>query len=322
MGASAWEAAMNEAFRISLALPPQASSVARGIDTLHYVVIASAFAVAFISFVLIGWFLLRYREDSPRPRPKFRIGARFEATLAGATLAVFLIYWVVGFTQYRALRDPPANAMRVYVVAKQWMWEFVYADGTSAQDDLRVPVGQPVELLMTARDVIHSFYVPSFRLKMDVLPGRTTMMWFTAIAPGEYDILCAEYCGAGHSRMRGRVIAMAPDTFARWEAGHDAPGLAAAGERIAGERGCLRCHTVDGTPHLGPTWLGLYASRVPLTDGTFVTADEAYLTESMMDPNAKLVTGFVPTMPSYFGQLTAPETAAIVEYIRSLRRPP
>ena len=312
---------MNEAFRLALALPPQASSVAFDIDRLHYVVISTAFGVAFISFALIGWFLFRYREGAGRPYKPFVFGKRLEMALAGGTLTVFLAFWVVGFLQYRNLREPPADAIRVYVVAKQWMWEFVYPDGTAAQDELRVPVGQPVELMITARDVIHSFYVPSFRLKQDAVPGRTTMMWFTATEPGDYDILCAEYCGAGHSVMRGLVIAMPADDYARWVAGHDAPSLARTGERIAAEKGCLRCHTADGTPHLGPTWLGLYGSRRPLTTGELVTADEAYLTESMMDPNAKLVAGFVPIMPSYMGQLSGPETAAIVEYIRSLRRP-
>jgi cytochrome c oxidase subunit 2 len=312
---------VNETFRLMLALPPQASSLAFRIDRLHYVVIGSAFVVGFLAFGLIGVFLLRFREGANRPRKQLRVGTKLEIGLASTTLAVFIAYWIVGFGQFREMREPPPNAMRVYVVAKQWMWQFVYPDGATAEVELRVPVGQPVELVMTARDVIHSFYVPSFRVKQDVVPGRATTLWFTAVSPGEYDILCAEYCGAGHSRMRGRVVAMAPDAYARWAAGHEAPQLAAAGEKLAAERGCLRCHTVDGTPHIGPTWLGLYGSKVPLTDGTFVIADDAYLTESMMDPNAKLVPGFAPIMPSYLGQLSGPEAAAIVEYIRSLRRP-
>jgi cytochrome c oxidase subunit 2 len=314
---------VNELFHDLLDLPPQASSMARSIDTLHYVVIGTAFLVALASFAWIAVAMVRFRDrgtSAAQPaRRRIRITPRRELALAGGTLAVFVAFWVVGFAQYRALRSPPDGAMRIYVVAKQWMWAAVYPDGTSVEDDIRVPVGEPVHLLMTSRDVIHSFYVAAFRVKQDVLPGRTTELWFTATIPGTYDILCAEYCGAGHSRMRGHVIAMSRDDFARWLAGHSAPSLAATGERVAAERGCLRCHTVDGTPHLGPTWRGLYGSTVPLSTGDSVVADETYLTESMMDPSAKLRAGFPSLMPSYQGLLTAPEAASIVEYIRSLR---
>jgi cytochrome c oxidase subunit 2 len=252
-------------------------------------------------------------------RAKGRVPRNLEIALATVTLAVFIVFWIVGFGQYREIRAVDPGAMRIYIVAKQWMWEAVYPDGTAVQDDNRVPVGRPVVLVMTARDVIHSFYVPSFRLKQDVVPGRMTTLQLTATEAGTFDILCAEYCGTGHSRMRGHVIAMEPPDYAKWLESHATPDLAAAGEKLAAEKGCLRCHTVDGTPHLGPTWRGLYHKQVELSDGTTVTADEAYLTESMMDPQAKLVRGFQPIMPSYLGQLSGPEAAAIVEFIRSLR---
>jgi cytochrome c oxidase subunit 2 len=311
---------MNELLRKALNLPPQASSVARSIDTLHYVVIGTAFLVAFLAFAVIGAFLIRFREGgAPHPHRHYKLPTRYEIGLAIATLVVFVAFWVVGFVQFREVRTAPSNAMRIYVVAKQWMWEFVYPDGTSSQEELRVPVGQPVELLMTGRDVIHSFYVPSFRVKQDVIPGRITTVWFTAVEPGTFDILCAEYCGAGHSSMRGRVVAVAPGAYATWVGGHVARDLASAGEKLAAERGCLRCHTVDGTPHLGPTWRGLYASRVQLANGETVIANDAYLTESMMDPLVKLHAGFGPIMPSYLGQLSGGEAAALVEFIRSLR---
>lgn len=314
---------MNELLRRALYLPPQASTVARGIDTLHYTVIGAAFVVAFLTFVLIGYFLIRFRE---RPDHHHAAAGRLphwiEAGLAVATLGAFLAWWVVGFAQYRELREPPAGALRVHVIAKQWMWQFVYPNGATAEDELRVPVGEPVELVMTSRDVIHSFYVPGFRLKMDVVPGRTTSLWFTATAPGEYPILCAEYCGAGHSRMRGRVLAVDHAAYARWVDRHAATDLAQAGEDLAVRYGCLRCHTVDGTPHLGPTWRGLYRSRRTLSDGTEVIATDAYLTESMMDPMVKRVAGFPTVMPSYLGILSGPDAAAIVEYIRSLEDAP
>lgn len=310
---------MNQLFRHMLDLPPQASSLARSIDTLHYVVIGSAFFVAFAVFVLVVYFLVRFREHPDRPRRTAKTPATFEIGLVVFTLAVFIAFWVVGFAQYRQIRSVTPGAIRVYVVAKQWMWEAVYPDGTAVQDDIRVPVGRPVDLLLTSRDVIHSFYVPSFRLKQDVVPGRITTLEITATEPGEWDILCAEYCGTGHSRMRGRVIALPPAEYAQWLQSHPTPDLASTGQKLAAEKGCLRCHTVDGTPHLGPTWKGLYGRVEQLADGSTVVADEAYLTESMMDPTAKMVRGFPNLMPSYLGQLAGPEAAAIVEYIRSLR---
>jgi cytochrome c oxidase subunit 2 len=204
-----------------------------------------------------------------------------------------------------------------------------------------VPVGRPVRLLMTSRDVIHSFYVPAFRVKRDVLPGRYSELWFQAVAPGRYELLCAEYCGTGHSYMRGEIVALAPEAFDRWMAdqtrGREAvadvsqtalgvergsPGnLQRTGERVAAERGCLKCHSLDGTAHIGPTWRGLYGRTEPLVGGTSVVVDEPYMTESMMEPTAKVVMGFQPVMPSYQGRLSPPEVAAILEFIKSLRDP-
>jgi len=306
--------------RHALNLPPQASTFARGIDYLHYTVIGSAFVVCTLAFFFILFVLIRYREGSGRTQR--RIPHWVEVGAAGFTLTVFLVWWVIGFVQYREMRTPPKNALRVYVVAKQWMWEYVYPSGVTAEDEIHVPVGQPVELMMTSRDVIHSFHVPAFRIKQDVLPGRITNVWFTATQPGRYPILCAEYCGTGHSRMRGAVIAMEPSAYADWAAGHHDTDLAQAGEKLATDYGCFRCHTVDGTPHLGPSWKDLYGSTIPLAGGGTVLADDAYLTESMMDPEAKLHAGYPALMPTFLGRLSGPEAAAIVEYIRSLRSEP
>jgi len=312
---------MNELLRRALDLPPQASSFARHIDYLHYTVIGSAFIVCFLAFLLIFYFAIRFRER-PGHKVKGKLPHWVEVGLAGFTLSAFIVWWVVGFAQFREMRTPPRDAMKVYVVAKQWMWAFVYPNGAAAEQDLRVPVGQPVELTMTSRDVIHSFYVPAFRVKQDVLPGRMTTVWFTATEPGTYAIECAEYCGAGHSRMHGQVVVLPPREYAAWSSGHQATDLATTGEKLAAEYGCLRCHTVDGTPHLGPSWKGLYGSTIPLEGGGTVVADDAYLTESMMDPPAKLHLGYPPLMPTFLGRLSGPEAAAIVEYIRSLRSTP
>lgn len=217
------------------------------------------------------------------------------------------------------------------------MWKFAYPSGSHTVDTLYVPVERPVRLLMTSRDVIHSFFVPEFRVKHDAVPGRYSSVWFTATKPGTYHILCSEYCGTDHSRMRGEVVALSSGDFDRW-LGQDGgggpadpelrsvdgqePSLAQRGITLAAKHGCLRCHTLDGAPHIGPTWRGLYGAHVPLESGGEVLADAAYLTESMMDPQLKLHRGFGPVMPSYIGYLQPGEVSAIVELIKSLERAP
>jgi cytochrome c oxidase subunit 2 len=317
---------MNEMMRKLLALPPQASTVAQEIDVLHYVVITLSLLGAIVVAGTVAVLLVRYRRrpggTPPAPRPR-RIPVWAEGVVIGGLLVMFLAFWIVGFHQLVHIRTAPADAMDVYVVAKQWMWEFAYPDGNATNSELVVPANRRVRLLLTSRDVIHSFFVPSFRLKQDVLPGRIVSLWFEAKQPGEYDILCAEYCGTEHSMMRGRVIVLDEAAWARWSEDHARGNeLAAVGERVASERGCLRCHTVDGTPHLGPTWTGLYDSLVELGDGTVMRATEAYLTESMMDPERRIHRGFAPIMPSYRGLLDAADVAALVHYIRSLPRHP
>jgi cytochrome c oxidase subunit 2 len=312
---------VNELMRIALDLPPQASSVAHRIDVLHYTVITTAFVVAALSFGAIGVFLIRFRERTDR-RSVRSIPRKYETAAAVFTLSVFILWWIIGFAQYRDIHTKPdGDPLRIYVVGKQWMWEFVYPNGVAAQDELRVPIGQPIEVNLTSRDVIHSFFIPAFRVKTDAVPGRINTMWFTATEPGTYEILCAEYCGAGHSRMRGRVVAMPANEYGRWLAGQVSTDLSAAGERLSAHYGCFRCHTVDGTPHLGPTWLGMYGTTVPLLGGGTAVVDGPYITESMMDPLVQIHVGYAPIMPSFLGQISGPEAAAIVEYIRSLRRP-
>lgn len=317
---------MNELMKTLLALPEQASSVAYGIDVLHYVVIGVSVLGAVGVTLAVAVLLLRFhrRHGYTPPRRARRVSVWAEAFVIGGLLLMFVVFWIVGFLQFVTLRTPPANAMDVYVVGKQWMWTFAYPNGAASIGDLYVPVHRPVRLVMTSRDVIHSFFVPEFRVKQDVVPGRTTTMWFEATKPGTYQVLCTEYCGTEHSRMRGRVIVLEEAAWTRWleGAGEDRTQLAAVGARIAAQRGCLRCHSVDGVPHLGPTWAGVFGTTVPLAGGASIRVDEAYLTESMMDPQRRLRLGFPPTMPTYRGLLDAGEVAALVEYIRSLADTP
>ena len=333
---------MNELLRRMLFLPPQASDYARQVDALHYFVILTTFVGATGVFATALYFFIRYRRRSdtdvtPRVVPRFW----HEALFVGGPLSLFLVWFAIGYPQYVSRTLPPKDAMDVYVLGKQWMWKFAYPGGPSAIDTLRVPAGRPVRLLITSRDVIHSFFVPALRLKQDALPGRYTQTWFEANKPGRYEIFCAEYCGLSHSGMLAELVVMPAPEFDQWmteqrrgiqvaqdealargELVRPASNLIEEGQRVASEQGCLKCHSIDGTRHIGPTWANLYGRLEKLETGKTVVADEAYLTKSMMDPAADIVAGFPNVMPTYQGVLAPPQAAAIVEFIKSLRTSP
>lgn len=332
---------MIEFFRLILALPAGGSTFADDVDWLHVFVISTTMLISTFVFLAAAWFTIRYhRKHEGQLTKRFAATTLRETFTISGILGVFLLWWVIGYRQYLHIRSAPDDAEVVYVDAKQWMWKFAYSDGRSANDILTVPVGRPVKLVMTSRDVIHSFYVPEFRVKQDVLPGRYVTAWFQVKAPGKYAIWCAEYCGLSHSLMRGEVIALSDADYARWKAagapadarlaadcggGRGSCGgqdLVTIGRGVAERRQCVACHSLDGQNHLGPTWSRLFGSDVPLSDGRHVLADEAYLTRSMMEPSKEVVAGYRDMMPSYQGVLSAGETAALVELIRSLRNGP
>jgi cytochrome c oxidase subunit 2 len=328
---------MNDIMRAILWLPDQASTFARKVDELHYfiflVTMASSLGVGLLAF----GFFFKYRQKSVRQStPIVEPSVRFELTVIAVPLIFFLAWFVQGFHDFVWYTTPPKDTTDVYVMGKKWMWKFAYPDGPNAVGTLHVPANRPVRLLMTSRDVIHSFFVPDFRIKMDVLPGRYTEAWFEATKPGRYQILCAEYCGTWHSQMWGEVVVMPPAEFDTWLAnqktgladrvdsgGDDGPTfhgtIVEYGKKVAMAQGCLKCHSLTGEPHIGPTWLDLYHRRETLETGETVIADEGYLTESMIDPRAKIVKGYKPVMPTFRGKLAAPDAAALVEFIKSLR---
>jgi cytochrome c oxidase subunit II len=335
-----WMKLGNEIMRRMLFLPEQASTFAPRIDRLHYFV----FVVTMVSSIGVGlgavYFFFRYRERVKNAStPIVSPSVRFEAIVIGIPLFFFLIWGVVGFRDYIWYTNPPKNAMDVYVTGKKWMWHFALPDGPNANATLTVPARRPVRLLMTSRDVIHSFFVPEFRIKQDVIPGRYTETWFEATKAGRYRIYCTEYCGTWHSRMVGEVVVMEPGDYDVWLARQqigltdriDTSGgaefgaetfrgdLVSHGRRVASVQGCFKCHTIDGTPHIGPTWNDLYRRKTLLQSGETIIADEGYLTESMMEPYLKMVKGYAQVMPSFRGKLTAPDAAALVEFIKSLR---
>jgi cytochrome c oxidase subunit 2 len=333
----------NDLLRRMLWLPEQASTFAVSVDRLHYFVIITTM----ISSALVGgtavYFFFRYRRRSEnQTTPVVHPTVGFEVAVVSIPLAVFLLWFVIGFGDYAKLANPPPEAMDVYVMGKQWMWKFAYPDGPNSVGVLHVPANRPVRLLLTSRDVIHSFFIPAFRLKQDVLPNRYTETWFQATKPGRYQVLCAEYCGTQHSKMWATVVVLAPEAFDAWLKEQQRGLVARAdvladpdmvsiqgnlveqGKRVAMDQGCLRCHSINKAvnnteQHIGPTWVDLYQRPTKLLTGGTIIADEAYLTESMMEPNAKIVFGYQPIMPSYQGKLSGPDAAAVVEYIKSLR---
>jgi cytochrome c oxidase subunit 2 len=316
-----------EFLRQLLYVPVAASSSSAEIDQLHAFIITVTMLSSFFVFCVAFAFVVKYARRSDTQRtPRVQATVRGETALVTGILALFLVWWVIGFRQYIHMEEAPADARVVYVTAQQWMWKFAYPDGVVANDILTVEQGHPVKLVMTSRDVIHSFYTPNFRMKQDVIPGRYVTMWFEPTVAGTYPIFCAEYCGVDHSTMRGEVRVLAPDAYAAWlrdvTESSETKSLASIGRDVALRRGCAACHTLDGQPHVGPTWSRLYGSTVTLTGGRAVTADEAYLTRSMMDPQEEVVAGYTQVMPTYRGTLPEPEVAALVELIKSLKDGP
>ena len=331
---------MNEFFRKLLFLPEQASTIALGIDQLHYFVATATMLMSVgVGLASVLFFVLYRRKSLHQTTPHIEPTYLFEAGIVGVPLALFLLWFAIGFKQFVEMENPPADSMDVYVSSKKWMWKFNYPEGPNSVNVLRVPAGRPVRLLMTSQDVIHSFYVPEFRVKRDVNPGRYTQVWFQATTPGRYQILCAEYCGAGHSIMRGEVVVMKSEEYEAWlqnlkrgplatrQDGTNLPieqvaavtSLTEQGKRIAAEAGCLKCHSINGERHIGPSWLDSWGAKRKLKSGETITVDEGYMTESIMDPQAKIVEGYDAVMPSYQGKLAGPEIAALVEYMKSLQ---
>jgi cytochrome c oxidase subunit 2 len=236
-------------------------------------------------------------------------------------MAMFIALFAWSVRLWVVLRTPPADATPVYVVAKLWMWTVKHVGGQREINTLLVPMGRPVRLLMTSQDVIHSFYVPAFRVKQDVLPGRYTELWFTATKTGTFPLFCTEFCGTDHSRMGGDVVVQAPSAFARWLHRHAGTGLAVQGATLFRRFGCSGCHDPQSGVH-APDLDGLYGSTVPLTDGSQVRADERYLHDSIMLPSSQVAAGYAPVMPSYQNRIDESDVLALVAYLKSRSRHP
>ncbi len=303
--------------------PVAASTSAQRVDTLFFYLIGlSGLIILGIGAVML-YSMVKYRRRSEDEIPEQISGSnRLELTwtLIPVVLSLFTFAW--GAREYLTNADPPKDSIPVYVVAKQWMWKFEHQDGQEEINELHVPVGQPVKLTMTSQDVIHSFFVPEFRVKQDVLPLRYTVLWFQATKPGKYHIFCSQYCGTNHSTMTGWVYVMEPAEYQAWLAGgataQQSP--AAVGEQLFQQYGCSGCPRPDGHGP-GPSFVGLYGQPVKLDNGQTAVVDDNYLRECMLHPNqpgVNRVAGFQPIMPSFQGQLSEEQILSLIAYIRSL----
>lgn len=298
-------------------MPPAASSIASQTDLLFLSLTAFSGLMVVIFLTLIVFFAIRYRKGTQVDRSHAPTHARgLEAAWTIAPLMVFLGLFVWGARDYAALYRPPHDATPMFVVAKQWMWKAEHPNGRREINELHVPLGKPVRLLMTSQDVIHSFFVPAFRIKQDVVPGRYNIVWFQATREGEYRLLCAEYCGTDHALMTGRIVVMPPERYARWlEEGDATVGTSQRGFALMREHGCTGCHSANSTVH-APELAGLLGRVVHLQSGRSLIADETYVRDSIIEPQKDIVAGYEPIMPSFKGRIPEEDIMAIIEYLR------
>ncbi|OIO65854.1 MAG: cytochrome c oxidase subunit II [Candidatus Marinimicrobia bacterium CG1_02_48_14] len=309
----------------TLWMPPAQSTIAGEVDALFYFIFYVAMGFFFLVVLAALYFLIRYRRKGNEVGLTDGHDHNFKLELIWTiipTILVFIVF-IWGFRTYLKMNVAPKGAIEIKVTGQKWFWSFDYPNGAVTLSELVVPAGRPVKLLLSSRDVIHSFYVPDFRIKMDALPNRYTMLWFEAKNVGTYNLYCAEYCGTGHSTMLGKVKVLSVSDYEKWLANAGAEKdaevpLPELGKKVYTGKACMTCHTIDGTPSVGPTFKNVFGHTVELSDGTTITIDENYIRESVLKPQAKVVKGFAPVMPTFQGLLSNREIDGIIAYIKTL----
>jgi cytochrome c oxidase subunit 2 len=306
---------------------PAASTHAGETDHLLWALLLLSLAVLALVFGLMLRYIVKYRASSALDRGTIAKKTwTFETAWTAGTLAIFFGLFVWGADLYVRLFQPPRDALKIYVVAKQWMWKIEHEGGQHEINALHVPQGRPIELVMTSEDVIHDFSVPAFRIKHDVLPGRYETLWFTATTPGTYHLFCTQFCGLDHSKMVGEIVVLPPAHFGAWLAANQGAGtLATEGKVLYMRYGCSGCHGGNGADGnesessvRAPSLKGLFGSPVPLSNGMVVVADERYLHDSILLPDQQVVAGYEPIMPSFAGQLGEDDLVKLIAYLKSL----
>jgi len=299
-------------------IPPEASTIAPRMDALLvFMTLVSIIGLTIVA-LLVTTFSVLYRKDRNPQATQIEGSTLLEATWTIIPLGLFLIMFVWGSVLYFRIFTPPANAMNIYVVGKQWMWKAEHPGGQHEINSLHVPTGQPVQLTLISQDVFHSFSIPAFRVKREAIPGRYTTVWFEATKTGTYHLFCTQYCGTAHSAMIGEVVVQTPEDYKAWLASSTSGiSLAQNGERLFSSLSCGACH--NGQPDArGPNLANVYGSRLTLTTGQPVLVDEAYLRQAILNPSAHITQGFAPIMPTYQGQISEEGLISLVEYIKGL----
>ncbi len=309
----------------SIYMPPANSTIASEVDALFYFIFYTAIVLFLIVISFTAYFVIKYRRKGERELTSgvaHNLKLEILWTVIPTILVIIVFIW--GFKTYLRMNVAPKDALEIKATGQKWFWTFDYENGANSLNDLVVPVGKPVKLLMSSQDVIHSFFVPDFRVKMDVLPNRYTITWFEALNVGEYDIFCTEYCGKGHSEMLGKVKVLEMEEYHQWleKAAVDIPegmSLTEAGAQFYNSKACATCHSIDGTAGVAPSFLNRFGSMEKLSDGKEVMVDENYIRKSILNPQAEVVLGYQPVMPTYQGVLKDRQIDALIAYIKSLQ---
>jgi len=299
--------------------PEQASTFAPDVDHLTYFLLAVSIFFTVLIFAAIFIFAIKYRRRSEQELPGIQhTGLALEIVWSVIPFGLTMVMFTWGASIMFKMSRPPENAMQIYVVGKQWMWKVQHMEGRREINELHVPIGRPIKLTMTSEDVIHSFYMPAFRTKLDVVPGRYGEMWFEPTKTGQFHLFCAEFCGTKHSGMIGSVYVMEPQEYQAWLSGTASQdSMSQSGQKLFEDLACTNCHKSDNTGRC-PNLVGLFGSTVKLSDGRTVKFDEAYIRESILQPTAKVVAGYQPIMPTFQGLVTEESILQLVEYVKSL----
>jgi cytochrome c oxidase subunit II len=302
--------------------PAGASSHALPVDLLYIFLVALSAVMTLAIFATIAVFGMKYRRRHGREAHQIEGSLILEIAWSIIPMGIFIVIFGWGAVIYFHQRTPPRDSSEIYVVGKQWMWKIQHPEGPREINELHVPIDKDIKLIMTSQDVIHSFFIPAFRIKQDVLPGRYTTVWFRATQTGTYHLFCAQFCGTEHSGMIGEVTVMTPADYQTWMSGGNVVGsLAQNGQTLFQQLGCSTCHRFD-VQGRGPNLTNVFGKPVLLEDGRAVTADENYVRESVLVPAAKVVSGFKPIMPSFQGQVSEEQLNALVAYVKSLSQAP
>jgi cytochrome c oxidase subunit 2 len=302
----------------SALFPPEASTIAPYMDALYLFLLAITLVGLLLVGAIVVTFSLRYRKSVHPVATQIEGSTLLEATWTIIPLGLFLVCFVWGALLYFRIYNPPVNSMNIYIVGKQWMWKAEHPGGQHEIDALHVPTGRPVQLTMISQDVFHSFSIPDFRVKREVIPGRYSTVWFEATTPGTYHIFCTQYCGTNHSAMIGEVTVLTPADYEKWtQESTSGMSLAQNGERLFASMGCNACHS-GGAGARGPSLAGVYGTTLQLTNGSQVKVDDAFLRDAILNPSQHVTAGYAPIMPTYQGQVSEDGLIDLVEFVKSM----